>query len=72
METGRGVLIQALEGLTIGPSAPSKILVMQAPGSAALGSLQDILSLPPCPTAAASASGALHAFKAPLHAAVLL
>ncbi len=58
METGPGVLIQAPEGLALGPSAPSKILVMQAPGSAALGSLQDLLSLPPYPTAATPASGA--------------
>ncbi|BDA48744.1 probable halolysin at N-terminal half [Coccomyxa sp. Obi] len=54
VQTGPDVLIQAPEGLALGPSAPSKILVMQAPGSAALGSLQDLLSLPPYPAAPAS------------------
>ncbi|CAL8463390.1 g2924 [Coccomyxa elongata] len=66
VETGPGVLIQAPEGLALGPNAPSKILVMQAPGSAALGSLQDLLFLPPYPTATTPSSGPVSPPPAPI------
>ncbi len=54
MEWGSGVRIAAPEGLAAAPDAPSKILVMQAPGGGSLGSLQDLLSLPPYPATPAT------------------
>lgn len=70
VESGLGVRIEAPEEMAAGPGAPSKILVMQAPGGASLGSLQDLLSLPPYPVA--PASGAPFPVYIPMKASMVI